>query len=191
MSAPDTQPASKAGLSRRGVMLGALALAGGLGLRACVPWRATALPPGLVALNGPEARLFLRLIPIFLPVEGTALTPVDRIPVLANIDRQAARLPREPRALLHQALFALDHGATFLGGRLTRALNLDDDALRAWLTAWSTGGALQRAAFGAVKQLIVLGYFGHPAAWPPLQYDGPVTGPRGIARLGNQPLPEA
>lgn len=179
-------------VSRRGVL--ALAGAGGLlallGLRACVPWGALAVPPGLQHLSAGEARLFMRVVPAFLPVEGTPLVPLDRIPVVQNIDTQVGRLPPASRALLKQAVAALDHGAIVLGGRLTRAANLTTDEVRAWLAEWSAGGELQRAAYGAVKQLVVLGYFGAPAAWPPLQYDGPVTDVRGIARTGNQPLPE-
>jgi hypothetical protein len=194
MSPPNSAP-SDSGTgrpSRRGVLVGvgAAGLLGLLGLRACVPWRTDAVPGDLRTLTRGEARLFMRVIPVFLPVAGTALVPLDRIDVLHNIDRQAARLPREARALLRQALFALDHGAVVLGGRLTRAANLDDADLHAWLVAWSEGGALQRAAFGAVKQLVALGYFGDPGTWAPLQYDGPITGPRAIPRLGNQPLPE-
>jgi hypothetical protein len=171
------------------VLLGVAGLAAASGLRACLPWRTVALPPALAHLSPTEARLFARLLPVFLPVEASPMVPADRLPVLENIDAQIGRLPRPARALLSQALVALEHGAVVLGGRLTRASNLSDAALAEWLAAWSRGGDLQRAAFGAVKQLVVLGYYGAPAAWPPLQYDGPVTDPRGIPRLGNQPLP--
>lgn len=187
----DVSPASPAPAAptRRRALLGAVGLAGLLAVRACVPWRAVALPSTLVHLTPSEARLFARLLPVFLPPPGSALLPPDRLPVLENIDAQVGRLPRPARALLRQALLALEHGAVPLGGALTRATNLSDAALADWLAAWSRGGALQRAAFGAVKQLVVLGYYGAPGAWPALQYDGPVTDVRGIARLGNQPLP--
>lgn len=178
--------------SRRGVL--ALAGAGGLlallGIRACLPWGAEAVPPGLRHLSTGEARLFMRVLPVFLPVEGTSLTPLDRIPLMQNLDQQVGRVPKNARALLRQAALALDEGAIMLGGRLTRAVNLSPPDLHAWLVQWSEGGALQRSAFGAVKQLVVLAYFGDPGAWAPLQYDGPVSGPRNIPRLGNRPLPE-
>ena len=144
----------------------------------------------LAHLTPAEARVFLRVIPVFLPVDAAALVPLDRVPVVESIDAQVGRLPRAARALLSQALGAFDHAAIPLGGGLTRAVNLDDAALHDWLVDWSRGNELFRAGFGAIKQLVALGYFGSPPAWPPLEYDGPVTDPKGIPRLGHQPLPE-
>jgi len=182
-------PTPAAAPTRRRVLLGAAGLVGLLAVRACVPWRTVALPSTLVHLSPSEARIFARLLPVFLPPPGSALLSPDRLPVMENIDAQVGRLPRATRAQLGQALLALEHGAVALGGAATRATNLSDAALGDWLTVSSRGGELRRAAFGAVKQMIVLGYYGAPGAWPALGYDGPVTDVKGIARLGNQPLP--
>ncbi len=182
-------------VSRRGVLKGTIAgLAGLAALRALLPWRSPSpdwdrLVGAIVTMRPAEARVMARIAPVMLPVEGTPLTPRAQVDLLGNIDRQVARLPSAPRGQLHQALLALDYGAVAVGGAATRLVNLDDAAIAAMLDGFSRGSELQRAAFGAVKQLVMLGYFGDPATFAPLHYDGPVTGPRGIARLGNTPLP--
>lgn len=189
MSSDPTRP--HGGTRRRVLALGTGGLLLALGARACVPWREVSLPADLVNLSAREARLFAVILPAMLPLEGTKLVPLERLDVLNNIDRQVGRLPRPARGLLAQALAALDYAAIACGGSGTRAANLGPEALAAYLEGWSRGGEVQRAATGAVKQIVALGYFGDPGAWGALGYDGPITGPRNVPRLGNQPPPEA
>lgn len=189
---PQGAPAPSRGPTRRRLLFAAAAAgaAGALGLRAFVPWGALPPPAGLRTLTAAEARFLARALPALLPVDATPLVPLDRLAVLAGADRAAGRLSPALRARLRAALLFLDHGAVAAGGHLTRGTNLPPAELRAWLLRAAAGGPLGRAAVGAVKQLAAFAYFGDPGAWGPLAYDGPVSRPRGLPRLGHAPFPD-
>lgn len=178
--------------TRRRVIVGA-GLAGLtvlLGFRACAPRVSTEARPGLPSLTGTQLAIFERLFALMIPTRLGALVPVANVPVLANADAAVARLTPEVRLLLQRAMLAFDLGAIVTSGEGTRFINLGDDAAAAYLSQWQHGGEIRRAAYGGMRQVVMLSYYSDPAAWVPLSYDGPVTESRGIVRLGHAPLPE-
>lgn len=178
--------AQLAPLSRRAFVTGA-ASAAALAMAACSP----AIPPSTEYrhLAGDEHRLFVKLLPVFLPVEGTGLVPPLAVPTLANIDAMFGRFPAKLRGDLGLGLKLFDWGAFVVGWHFKRFVSLDAGAARAYCARWESGNTVQRGVFGALKQIIYVSYWREPATWPPIGYEGPVTARYGLPRLGNAPLP--
>lgn len=173
-------------LSRRAFLTGA-ASAAALALAACSPAQP---PPGeFKHLASDEHRLFVKLLPVFLPVEGTGLVAPMAVPTLANIDGFFGRFPPKLRGDLGLGLKLFDYGALVIGWHFRRFISLDADAARAYCARWESGNTVQRGVFGALKQIIYVSYWREPATWPPIGYEGPVTARYGLPRLGNAPLP--
>jgi len=85
----------------------ALVVAGGFAWLRRSPVDELPAPDGLKQLSASEYHLFRRAIEVLLPTDGTLLTPVAQIPVIANIDhlmglwsRPSAKNSASPSACL-------------------------------------------------------------------------------------------
>jgi hypothetical protein len=148
--------------SRRLVLAGGtLALAAGALVRAGVP------SPGLDVLSGWEAEVLLAAGACILP--PAPLEPIlDRLP--GNVDRFIKTLDRNLRTEIHAMLALIE-----LGPLLTTASRFSRLSPRARLAFLDRlrgrGGVLEQAGRG-IRDLVFLGYYQAPEAWPALGYAG-------------------
>lgn len=75
------------------------------------------------------------------------------------------------------ALLALVEQGTPLGGYLTRLTRLEPDDRRQALVRLGQHGGLLGDAWRGLRDLVMLGYYAHPASWPDLGYGGPPMPP--------------
>ncbi|MEZ4338951.1 MAG: pyridoxal-phosphate dependent enzyme [Sandaracinaceae bacterium] len=102
------------------------------------------------------------------PIPGGV--PADAIAV--NVDRYLVGMPSGTRAEIHGLVALVEHG-TALDGQLLRFTRLDPAARRRAVAALAQrGGDLGQAAKG-LRDLVYLGYYQDPRAWPHLGYGGP------------------
>lgn len=205
MSSPDVsdraqavrQAAPLSRLTRRGFLryglIGSAALAaaaaGGFAILRRSPVDSLPVAEGIRNLSAGEHHLFRRAIEVLLPTAGTALTPVEDVPVLANIDHMMGLLPAHVRTELGTGLALFDNAAVVSGLHGRRFVDLDDQAAVAYFDAWSRGHSIQRALNTVIKQFVYTAYWREPVTWPPVEFDGPVSDDWGLDYLGNAPLP--
>lgn len=147
------------------------------------------VPEWVSHLRPGEYHLFRRMIPVLLPVAGTALTPPEQVPVLRNIDHLMGLLASHLREDVGKGLVLFDNAAVVSGWHGKRLVDLDAEAARGYFDAWSRGNTIQKALQGLVKQFVYTSYWREPATWPPVEYAGPVSEEWGLSYLGNAPLP--
>lgn len=177
------------GLSRRTLVKGVLLLTAGaatLGVAGCS--RKTSAP-GLKVLTASEEPVFARLIQVLLPTSGTALAPVEKVPVVSNIDHLFQMLDPKVRSDLGSAVTLFEYGSLVMGGHFTRFPNLDDGAAVAYIDQWQNGGSIQRGIVTTLKKLVYASYWRDESTWPAVEFDGPVSVRWGLPSLGNAPLP--
>jgi hypothetical protein len=173
-------------ISRRGF----LALAGSgaafaslAGLRA-VPAAALELAPGPAAFFLPRDREILTQVVERMVDTGEPGAPAVReTRTIATIDALCARLDPASTAPLPALLRLVEWGPFLFERRLSRFTGLDpagqDAALRGWMTS---GLALRRMGFFALRNLALLGYWSQDETWPLVGYAGPLLHrPRVIA----------
>ncbi len=155
----------------------AVALAGGgyrlLGYTDVPTWRGR-------VLSAREVRIVMALGEALLPVQ--AQTEAHLLLVAQGVDRYLSGLPSKLQLLSRAALGAVEQ-ATPLGRmaqRMTRQSAPDRRTLLVRLH--ELGGPLAEAARGA-RDLVLVGWYQQPAAWPAIGYEGPQVSasPRPIA----------
>lgn len=132
-----------------------------------------------------------KLVEVLLPIpEGGTLVPTAEVPVVANVDAMLGNVPGHLREDLDLGLRLFHYGAIVLGWHFRTFPSLTREAATAYCRRWQSGGATQRGLMAALKEIVYVAYWREPATWPPIGYDGPVTEPNGIPRLGVAPAPE-
>ncbi len=144
-------------------------------------------PEWATGLSAGEYHLFDRARQVLLPVEGTALTPSDQVPVVRNVQALLNNLDPATRKEMGTGLGLFDNAAVLSHGR--RFVDLSDAEARAYFDSWGRASVIQRTLATVIKQLIYSAYWQEPATWAPTGFDGPVSDKWGLAYLGNAPLP--
>jgi len=136
--------------------------------------------------------------PFFAPTEREILTcvvermvdtgdpaapPVRATRTIDTIDALCAGLDPDATAPLPALLRLVEWGPLLFDRRLARFTTLDaagrDDALRGWMTS---GLALRRIGFYALRNMALLGYWSQDETWPLVGYAGPLLRkPRSVA----------
>ena len=145
--------------------------------------------PTLSGLSPSQQVLFQRLISVLLPTTGTAMTAVDQIPVLRNIDHLFSGLHPKVSEDLQGATTLFEYGSVVLGGHFSRFTKLGDDEARAYIEDWQNGNSIQRGVITTLKKMVYASYWRDEKTWVPVDYDGPVSVRWGLPSLGNAPLP--
>lgn len=149
-----------------------------------------ALPAGINHMSEDEYAVFRRLMEVMLPTEGSALIPLDKIPVLQTLDG-ALLATMEPHILkgLKGGVGYFNDGPVGAFGK--RFVDLAEaDAIR-FCDAWANSAEVpQRALAMGLKKLVGLAYWANPPTWAALGYDGLVTKRWGLKSYGNAPLPK-
>lgn len=147
-------------------------------------------PDQIVNLDAGEYHLFRRAIEVLLPITDGPLTPVEQVPVMANIDHTMGLIEPAVREELRIGLALFDNAAVVAGLHGRRFVDLSTEDAVAYFDAWSRGNVLQKALQTVVKKFVYISYWRDPATWPPVEFDGPVSEQWGIAYIGNAPLPD-
>jgi hypothetical protein len=164
------------------------ALAGGFALLRRSPRDQMAMPAGLKHLEPAHYHLFARLAEVLLPTAGTALFPVGKVPVVANVDAILGALEPAVRQQLAVGLSLFDNAAVL--GNWKRFVDLTDDDARTYVSEWVNSDVMPKRAIGfVVSKLTHTGYWMDERTWPAIDFDGAVTKKWGIPSRGNQPLP--
>lgn len=169
-----------AGPSRRGLLLGALALGATLILaRRITGYERLPAWDGAV-LAAWEAEVVAAVAESLLPdVPGGLVGGPTAEDVARNVDRYLRGMPSRALAEVHGLLALLEHG-TLLGGRLRRITRLPFDARRGVLEAMASGPL--RDAYRGIRDLCLLGYWQDDRTWGVLGYGGPLVAHPGVPR---------
>lgn len=162
--------------------------AGGFALLRRSPRDSLAMPEGLSWMEPSHYQLFSRLAEVLLPTAGTALFPVEKVPVVAHVNTILGSLDPDVRKQLGMGLSLFDNAAVV--GHWRRFVDLSDADALAYVTDWVNSDAMPKRAIGfVVTKLTHTGYWMDSQTWPAVEFDGPVTKKWGIPARGNQPLP--
>ncbi len=165
-------------LSRRGF----LALAGSgaafaslAGVRA-VPAAAFEVAPDAAAFFLPRDREILTQVVERMVDTGEPGAPAVRATrTIATIDALCARLDPTSTAPLPALLRLVEWGPILFERRFARFTGLDATGQDAALHGWMTSGlALRRVGFFALRNLALLGYWSQDETWPLVGYAGPL-----------------
>lgn len=126
-------------------------------------------------LRAADLPLVHALLDALIAHEDGALPDPRTIGAVEAIERQLVRLPREDALLLRALLVLIEWAPLARHGR--RFSRLDLGRRRAFFEGWATSRLLPlRAAYAALKALVMISYWTRPAAWPAIGYDGPWVG---------------
>lgn len=124
--------------------------------------------------------------------EGVALPTPDPQIVAQNVDRFLVGMPPASLQQVHALLALLEQGTPLSGfGRRFTRLSVADR--RASLEALASAGAPLSDAYRGIRDLVMVGVYSDPSAWPALDYEGPLVPPlaarwsRGRDRLPRPP----
>jgi hypothetical protein len=148
-----------------------------------------AVPNGIRFMGEAEYKVFHRLMQVSLPVAGTTLASLDKIPVMQTLDA-ALLAGMAPHVLsgLKQGVGMFEQGSVKLYGKPFS--QLDDKEASAFCDAWDdSSDPTQRGLATGLKKLVALAYWANPPTWAALGYDGPVSKNWGLKSLGNAPMP--
>lgn len=184
MSPRDPQPAVErpdwGALSRRRFLVGALGLGGaalgGIGLSACARREAQAADgqPLLVLRPGEVATLTALGEAILPPQAG--FPDMAEAEVLRRLDEELYFVGASIRGDMHAAL-AVMAWSPLIYGHMRRFERLDAAARRDILERMmNSGNEILRAVGTNLKLVLHFMYFGHPATWRAIAYDGPFAG---------------
>lgn len=147
------------------------------------------VPEGIRFMGEAEYKVFERLMRVTLPVAGTPLAQLDKIPVMKTLDAAllAGMAPHELEGL-KQGIAMFEQSAVQPYGKLFS--QLDDQEAATFCDAWGDSvEPMQRGLVTGLKKLVELAYWANPPTWAALGYDGPVSKRWGLKRLGNAPMP--
>jgi D-cysteine desulfhydrase len=168
--------------SRRRVVvaLGAVAAATALGVR-ITGYRSV---EGLMVLASWQAEVLRAAADALIVPAPDEATLTD---LAARIDRYLAPMPQSVLTDVHALIGLIEHGTLPLGGHLHRFTALDRTEREAYLSGLAARGGLLAQAYGALRDLCMLGYYQRSATWTALGYEGPRLplsyDPRGPERI--------
>lgn len=165
-------------LSRRGflALAGSGAAFASLAAVRAVPAAALDAAPGAAAFFLPRDREILTLVVERMVDTGEPGAPAVRdTRTIATIDALCARLDPASTAPLPALLRLVEWGPLLFERRLARFSGLDAAGRDAALQGWMTSGlALRRIGFFALRNLALLGYWSQDETWPLIGYAGPL-----------------
>jgi len=186
---PAVQALNRRSFLKAGLILGA-GVSTGLSLGGCSS-PVGSLPDGIQILSAKHLPMFEKLISVLLPVEGSILTPPDKVPVIANIDAMLGVMHASIREDV-LVLFDLFEYSSIFSTQLSRFSQLDNEDARTHIEACQSSSLfIQRAVVTAMKKFIYIGYWRDEKTWGPIEFDGPVSKQWNLPSLGNAPLPVA
>lgn len=168
-----------------------VAIAGSGVLTACSGTHqdASALSAGKV-LDSDQMAFFHRAVTVMLPTQGTSLTPVEKVPVLQNIDHLLSLMHPDIRSNLTMALNLFEYGGWVMGWHFSRFTRMNTEDSTQYIESWQNGHPMQQGIVSVLKRLVYSSYWRDESTWVPLQFDGPVSDRWGLPSLGEAPLPE-
>lgn len=127
------------------------------------------------ALSTKEFAIVKALVRALVPGDGP-LPSGDSLEIAQRVDEELWAASVEMRQELKAGLQLFEHG-TVLHGMGTRFTALDPAMQRAYVALLLDGGndTLRQITSG-LRQLVHLYYWGHPATWKAIGYDGPWVG---------------
>lgn len=127
------------------------------------------------ALSTKEFAIVKCLVRALVPADGP-LPSGDALEVAQRIDEELWAAPPELRAEIKAGLQLFEHG-TVTRGLGTRFTALAPDGQRAYVALLLDGdNETLRQITTALRQVVLLFYWGHPATWKAIGYDGPLVG---------------
>lgn len=152
---------------------------------------AAAVPDGIAHMSESEYPVWLRLMEVLLPTEGSSLVPPQDLPVLQTVD--AGFLAGMPPHVLNVVKGGIAYFNDAAEGPFgAKFVDLSETDAIAWCDALA--GSDQepaRGLFSALKFLVVTAYWAIPPAWGPIGFGGPISESTGNEYQGNAPLPQA
>jgi hypothetical protein len=174
------------GVTRRSFL--ALAAGGGAALGSLASLRAVPAAAletaSATAFFLPRDREILTVVVERMVATGEAGAPAVRATrTIDTIDALCAGLDPSATAPLPALLRLVEWGPLLFDHRLARFTGLDDAGRDAALRGWMTSGvALRRIGFYALRNLALLGYWSQDETWPLIGYAGPLLHkPRSVA----------
>lgn len=184
MGTNDFQKPSRRGVLKKGfwgTLVLAMGAGAGLALRGS---REVAIPlEGLKVLSAREFAVVTALADRFIPPRAGFPSPVE-LRVALVVDDILSKVDVTAQAEVKQLLGLFENALpNFLFGLRVKpftqsAPEVQDATLHDWLTSRL---AVRRTGFFALRGLVMAAYYGNPATWPAVQYDGP---PQGFASGG-------
>jgi hypothetical protein len=137
------------------------------------PGAARAREPGVRALDGDDADLMLAIAERIVETGEPNAPGVRELAVLDSIEGMLAQLSDGIVGQLRTALWLVDWWPTLGEWRFARFRSLTveerDESLESWRTS---GWALRRQVFYALRNLSLLGYWSREETWPLIGYRG-------------------
>lgn len=102
--------------------------------------------------------------------------PIENEPpgtLASRIDSYLTGMPAGTLRAVHAMLGLIEHGTTPLGGRLARLSSLPAEDREKYLSGLARRGGLLATAYGALRDLCLLGYYQSPPTWAAIGYEGP------------------
>lgn len=179
-------------INRRDFMLAAAAIAGTVGVAFIVPMSNAfaALPKGIRVMGEEEYVVFQRLMEVMLPVKGTPLVQLSKVPVMQTLDGAllATMPPHVWNGLKGGVKYFNDGPKAEFGKKFVELTNAEAER---FLDKWANSAEVpQRALAMGLKKLVGLAYWANPPTWKPLGYDGPISKKSRLVSYGNAPMPK-
>ena len=128
----------------------------------------------LLALNSYVADVVEAFAEVTLPQNG--MPDATATQIVRRLDEELTFVAEQIRSDFVAALYLVEFSPAAYGffGRMSR---LAPEKRRAFLQkAGGSGSDLVRAAVSNIRMLVMLCYYGHPASWKRIGYDGPFGG---------------
>lgn len=155
-------------VTRRRVLVGlAAAAAAGVAVRTC-GYDDLAHFPGEV-LSTWHAHVLAAAAEALIP--GATPDQITALP--ARLDRYLTGMPPKVKREAKAMLALIEHGTTPLGHRLRRFTLLAPADRERYLAALEARGGVYSQAYRGLRDLVMLGFYQQPSAWPEIHYEGP------------------
>ena len=117
------------------------------------------------------------------------MTPLESVPVIANLDHLFSVMDPKVRSDLGTVVDLFEHASLVTGWHFSRFSRLSSEEAVAYIDAWQSGHPIQQGIITVLKKLVYASYWREEVTWKPLEFDGPVSVKWGLASLGEAPLP--
>ena len=148
-------------------------------------------PAGAVGFTDDERELLERFAEVYLPTDGTSLKPRATVPVVDNIEHAFSLMDAPTLNQVRIGLKLFNYGSVLIGLHFARFVSLSAEKRLAYIQRWEHGIEIQRGISTVLKKLVCYGYWKDIEAGRAIGYQGPVSEARGVASLGNAPMPQA
>ena len=166
----------------------ALVLGVGSLVSSCSKHPVTYVSPGKV-LSASQVAFFTHFSRILLPTEGTAMAPLESVPVIANLDHLFSLMDAKVRSDLGTVVDLFEHAPLVSGWHFSRFSRLSPTEAVDYIDSWQSGHPIQQGIITVLKKLVYASYWREEVTWKPLEFDGPVSVKWGLPSLGEAPLP--